>query len=72
MVLLELGPGFEDPSPCRRSHVIYVLEGALELMLDDGVERAAAGEALMVDAGTTHRAANRGKVPMVAFVVSDV
>jgi mannose-6-phosphate isomerase-like protein (cupin superfamily) len=72
MVLLELGPGFEDPNVCQRSHVIYVLEGSLELVLDHGVERAEAGEVLLVDAGTTHRAANRGSVPVVAFVVSDV
>ncbi len=72
MVLLELGPGFEDPSPCRRSHAIYVLEGSLELVLEDGVAQASAGEALLVDAGTVHRAANRGSTPVVAVVVSDL
>jgi len=72
MVLLELGPGFEDPTPCRRSHAIYVLEGSLELVLEDGVARASAGDALLVDAGTVHRAANRGSTPVVAVVVSDL
>jgi hypothetical protein len=71
-VLLEFLPGFVDPNPCLRSHVIYVLEGELELELRDGPRRIRAGEACWLDQGTEHRASNPGSCPTVAFIVSDL
>lgn len=70
--LLQFAPGFADPNACPRSHVIYVLEGVLELELDDRVERIAAGEACWIDRGSSHRARNPGAVNTVVFIVSDV
>jgi oxalate decarboxylase/phosphoglucose isomerase-like protein (cupin superfamily) len=69
--LLQFAPGFADPNACARSHVIYVLEGVLELELDDRVERIAAGEACWVDRGSHHRARNPGAENTVVFIVSD-
>jgi len=45
VVLLEFAPGFEDPNWCERGHIIYVLDGVLDLVLDDRTERIAAGVA---------------------------
>lgn len=70
--LLQFAPGFADPNPCERSHVLYVLSGTLELELDDRVERIAAGEACWVDRGSRHRARNPGAENAVVFIVSDV
>jgi hypothetical protein len=70
--LLELGPGFEDPNPCLRSHVIYVLQGVLRLELEDRVEQVEAGECCWLDAGTAHRACNGGAEPLLLFVASDL
>jgi len=69
-VLLEFAPGFEDPNWCDRGHVIYVLEGALELALDSGTERIEAGEGCVLDPNTRHRAKNPGTVPVRLFVVT--
>lgn len=71
MLLIEFAPGFVDPNICVRSHVIYVLSGELSLELEERVERAGAGQACWLDAGTTHRARNDGQVPVVAFIASD-
>jgi glyoxylate utilization-related uncharacterized protein len=70
--LLQFAPGFADPNACARSHVIYVLEGVLELQLDDRVERIAAGEACWIDRDSPHRARNPGTENAVVFIVSDV
>jgi quercetin dioxygenase-like cupin family protein len=72
MLLIEFAAGFADPTPCRRSHVIYVLSGALTLELGERRERVAAGEACWIDAGTEHRASNAGPEPVVAFIASDL
>lgn len=70
--MLEFAPGFADPNWCERSHVILVLNGALELELEAGVEQIAAGECCAIDAGTRHRARNSGQVAVVAFVASEI
>jgi quercetin dioxygenase-like cupin family protein len=72
VALLEFAPGFSDPNWCERAHVLFVLEGTLELELADGVTRLAAGECGSVDRGTRHRARNPGEEPCVLFVLSDV
>jgi len=70
--LLRFAPGFADPNPCERSHVLYVVSGALELVLDDRVEHVATGEACWVDRGSVHRARNPGAVDAVVFIVSEI
>ena len=70
--LLRFAPGFADPNPCERSHVLYVVSGALELALADRIERIEAGEACWVDRGSGHRARNPGAVDAVVFIVSEV
>jgi len=70
--LLSFAPGFGDPDPCERSHVLCVLEGVLELELDDRVERIAAGEACWIDRGSRHRARNPSAEATVVFIVSDI
>ena len=71
VVLLEFAPGFEDPNWCERGHIIYVLDGVLDLVLDDRTERIAAGDGCRLDPTTRHRAKNPGNVPVRLFVVSD-
>ena len=34
--LLEFAPGFADPKWCERSHIMYVVEGSIELEFDEG------------------------------------
>jgi mannose-6-phosphate isomerase-like protein (cupin superfamily) len=70
--LLQFAPGFADPNACERSHVIYVLAGALELELDDRTVRISAGDACWIDRGSRHRARNPGAVNAIVFIVSDV
>jgi mannose-6-phosphate isomerase-like protein (cupin superfamily) len=70
--LLRFAPGFADPHPCERSHVLYVLEGVLELESDERVDRIAAGEACWIDPGSTHRARNPGREPTVVFIASEI
>jgi quercetin dioxygenase-like cupin family protein len=71
VTLLEFGPGFEDPNPCRRGHAAFIIEGELALILEDGREvRAMAGNAFHLDAGTVHRARNPGDRPVRLFVYS--
>lgn len=72
MLVIEFSPGFADPSPCLRSHVIYVVAGELVLQLADRVERVGAGQACWLDAGTEHRARNDGDTAVVAFIASDL
>ncbi|MFI5396425.1 MAG: cupin domain-containing protein [Candidatus Binatia bacterium] len=69
-VLLEFAPGFEDPNWCERGHIIYVLEGVLDLVLDDRTERLEAGDGCVLDPNTRHRARNPGSVSVRLFVVS--
>jgi quercetin dioxygenase-like cupin family protein len=72
IVMLEFAAGFADPNWCERSHVIFVLGGTLEIELRDRVERFAAGECCVIDAGTAHRARNPGQDPVTAFVASEI
>jgi mannose-6-phosphate isomerase-like protein (cupin superfamily) len=70
--LLRFEPGFADPNWCQRSHVFHVLEGALELELENEIQRIGPGEASWVDSGTRHRARNPlPGIANVVFVVSD-
>ena len=70
VVLLEFAPGFEDPNWCERGHIIYVLDGVLELRLDHRTEQVCAGDACVIDPQTRHRANNPGRKPVRLFVVS--
>jgi quercetin dioxygenase-like cupin family protein len=70
--LLRFGPGFSDPKRCERSHVLYVVQGTLELELEHGVERLAQGEACVLPRGSWHRARNPGDEPVLVFAVSDL
>jgi quercetin dioxygenase-like cupin family protein len=70
VVLLEFAPGFEDPNWCENGHIIYVLEGTFELILDNTVEQIHAGESCVVDRNTRHKAKNPGDVPVRLFVVT--
>ncbi|MFN8627401.1 MAG: cupin domain-containing protein [Candidatus Binatia bacterium] len=69
-VLLEFAPGFEDPRWCERGHVIYVLNGTLDLVLEDRRERVPAGEGCVIEPNTRHRAANAGTLAVRLLVVS--
>lgn len=70
--LLEFAPGFVDPHWCERSHVMYVVQGTLELEFDEGFVTLSAGQCGVLDRGTRHRAKNAGDEPVVVFTVSDV
>ena len=70
LTILELGVGFEDPNVCSNGHFIYVLQGTLELVLDDGIERVTEGDACTLDAGTAHRARNAGSDPLRLLVLA--
>jgi quercetin dioxygenase-like cupin family protein len=70
--LLEFGPGFMDPKWCERSHVMYVVEGMIELEFDEGLVTLAAGQCGVLDRGTRHRAKNPGDERAIVFVVSDI
>ena len=72
VALLRFDAGFADPNWCERAHVIYVLSGALELELQGGSQRVAAGDGCWLDLGTAHRASNPGSEPVVALIVSDI
>lgn len=69
-VMIEFAPGFEDPSWCKRGHVIHVLEGTLELVFEDRSERIERGDACVIAPGTGHRARNPSDVAVRLFVVS--
>ena len=68
-VLLEFAPGFEDPNWCERGHIIFVLDGVLDLVLVDRAERMRAGNGCVLDPNTRHRAKNPGPEPVRLFVV---
>lgn len=70
VALLEFAPGFEDPNWCTRGHIIYVLEGMLDLDLDGGTESLRAGEACVLAPGTRHRARNPTDVAVRLLVIS--
>ena len=70
VVLLEFAAGFEDPNWCERGHIIYVIEGTLELELAGRSELLTVGDACVIDPHTPHRARNPADAPVRLFVVS--
>jgi uncharacterized cupin superfamily protein len=70
--LLEFAPGFTDPTGCERSHIMYVVEGMIDLEFDEGLVTLSAGQCGVLDRGTRHRAKNTGDEKAIVFVVSDV
>lgn len=70
--LLEFAPGFADPKWCERSHIMYVIEGTVELEFDEGFVTLSPGQCGVLDRGTRHRAKNSGDEKAIVFVVSDV
>ena len=62
--------GLRIPNWCVRGHIIYVLDGALELVLDERTEQLQAGDGCVLERGTRHRAKNPGAVPVRLLVVS--
>jgi quercetin dioxygenase-like cupin family protein len=70
--LLEFAPGFADPKWCERSHVMYVVEGMIDLEFDEGIVTLSAGQCGVLDRGTRHRAKNTGDEKAIVFVVSDI
>lgn len=70
--LLEFAPGFADPNWCERSHVLYIVQGMLELEFDEGMATLSEGQCGVLDRGTRHRAKNPGDETAIVFVVSDI
>ncbi len=70
VALLEFAAGFEDPAWCVRGHILYVLQGALDLVLDDRTEQLHVGDGCVLEPGTRHRARNPGDSPVQLLVVS--
>lgn len=69
--LLMFMPGFADPNLCSRSHVLYVLEGRLSVGIGDELVRVGAGELLILEPNTLHRAQNDAAEPVVILALSD-
>jgi hypothetical protein len=70
--LLRFRPGFADPNPCERSHVLHVLEGTLTLELRDGVAQCRQGESVLLPQGTLHRARNDSQNDVILLAISDL
>lgn len=70
VALLEFAPGFEDPDWCIRGHIIYVIEGTLELALDERTEQLKVGDGCVLERGTRHRAKNPAGGAVRLLVVS--
>jgi quercetin dioxygenase-like cupin family protein len=70
IIILEFAPGFADPNWCERGHIIHVLSGTLDLVLNERTEHIETGDACVLAPGTAHRAANPGSEPVRLFVVS--
>lgn len=69
--LLQFEPGFSDPNLCERSHVLFVLQGTLQLELADETVAVGPGQAIWLEAGTSHRAVVSGGAPALVFAASD-
>ncbi len=52
--LLELSAGFVEPDWCTNGHAGRVLEGALTLRTRTGLDRLAAGDVFVIEAGEVH------------------
>ncbi|MET0411937.1 MAG: cupin domain-containing protein, partial [Polyangiaceae bacterium] len=72
VTLLRFAPGFEDPSWCERSHLLFVIEGTLTVDLAERRVEVAAGQALWLDPGTRHRASVRHEQAAVVLAASDL
>ena len=70
LTLLRFEVAFEDPAWCANGHHIYVVDGALELELEQGCVRLERGDACVLDPGTRHRARNPGATSVTLFVFS--
>jgi quercetin dioxygenase-like cupin family protein len=72
--LVELSPAFVENDWCTKSHVIYVLEGELELTFRAGVTRYRPGECAVLAPGspTDHHKARAITAVVLLFVVDDV
>lgn len=69
--LLRFEPGFRDPSVCHRGHFLYVLQGQLSFELEDGELVVPAGHGCRLPPGCSHRAQNKGVVPVDLLIVSE-
>lgn len=72
VTLLRFAPGFEDPSWCERSHLLFVIEGTLTVDLAERRVEVSAGQALWLDPGTRHRASVRHEQAAVVLAASDL
>jgi mannose-6-phosphate isomerase-like protein (cupin superfamily) len=70
--LLRFEPGFADPHWCKRSHLLFVLEGSLELEFEAERVTLTTGQACTIEEGTAHRARNAGDTELVLLAVSDI
>jgi mannose-6-phosphate isomerase-like protein (cupin superfamily) len=70
--LLEFAPGFGDRHWCERSHILYVVEGIIEIEFDEGFVTLSAGQCGVLDKGTRHKAKNSSDETAIVFVVSDI
>lgn len=70
VTLLTFAVGFSDPVWCDRGHSGYVLQGRLTLEMEAGTLDVNVGEGFIIDAGSRHRASNRGEEDVVLFIVS--
>jgi quercetin dioxygenase-like cupin family protein len=71
LTLLEFAPGFADPNWCGRSHVLFVLAGALNVEFRDRTLELRAGNSIQIDSGTEHRVSVSGVATLRLFVISD-
>jgi len=53
--LIEVEPGYEEPTWCEHGHVIYVLEGSGMIDFDGTEQPFGEGQAVVVPAGPAHR-----------------
>jgi quercetin dioxygenase-like cupin family protein len=72
MTLLRFEVGFEDPNWCTRSHVLFIVEGALSVELETQTVVVSAGDAIALDPGTRHRVAVIGSEATTVFALSEL
>jgi len=70
VTLLEFAPGFADPSWCTNPHILYVLEGELELELEGRVVAVGTGDGCILANGEPHRARNPHSTPLRLLAIS--
>jgi quercetin dioxygenase-like cupin family protein len=72
MTLLRFEAGFADPNWCPRSHVLFVLEGDLEVEFPQTRTTVPAGEAIHIPPGCEHRVRTLGDRPVTLFALSEL